>query len=154
MDEERGKIFRVPVAGWIIWGLWAALNIGAFFILVFFSEDSAAYSLYWSRILGQQIGTSIFPLAFAWILTYPIWFILKRSQKVASWCFTIFVILGILGSLNAKLKRSQESSIELSSSHSSYSHRVWLVTSHNVFMECNYYSKPVVVTMEQQSGIF
>ncbi len=89
---EKRRIFKVPLAGWILLGIWLVINLVAIFIVS--REVDTQVSGY---VLGRFIGIIITPFILAWILTVPIWLAGHRSQKVASISFVVFCCFFILG---------------------------------------------------------
>jgi hypothetical protein len=82
---SKPKCFRIPTLAWCVWGLWAAFNVWA-----------AIQAGINSTVLGMITGQLILPLLLPFIITWPLWFIFRRSQKMASILFSILLILIIL----------------------------------------------------------
>ena len=86
---SRPKCFRIPKLAWCIWALWAAFNIWA---LLQVGINST--------VLGRLTAQVLLPLIAPFIITWPLWFIFRRSQRVASILFSVLMVLVILSQLN------------------------------------------------------
>jgi hypothetical protein len=83
---RQPRFFEVPRFGWILLALWAALNLFGLFM---------SHVPLDGRIVGVFIGRIIWPFIFAWLLTLPIWYLSRRSQKAARLAFNIVLVLGV-----------------------------------------------------------
>src|SRR2546426_5891461 len=97
MDEENNRqatFFRIPKFAWIILGLWWALHIAIVLKVGVTAE-----------VLGDLTVDLLVPLVVPLVLTTPVWFLARRSRRVAAIIFSIILLFVILSHLVSRISR-------------------------------------------------
>lgn len=96
-QSKSRRSFRVPWIGWILFGLWVIFNASALFAAGVTPHG-----------LGRFVGTTLSVLLVPYVLTWIVWLLSRRSQRVASILFPTLMVLVILGSISQTSKRAAE----------------------------------------------
>jgi hypothetical protein len=97
MDVARPKFFRIPVAAWIILALWSMLHL-AIALRVGIN----------AQVLGRLTADVLLPAIIPLVITWPVWLVCRRSQRVATFTLIGVMVLLMLGALTSSVQKSAQ----------------------------------------------